>query len=141
MSDFKSVYHIYATTYLNNCPLSSHTLPLKLGCRTLASIHTMMLVLEHTIGCFFSGDILPPQATSLELPPDTVNGYGWKYITNALSLPEDSTDDICKNCISEYAVLIMHAQLMLELPYCTSSEQEFRIAVKVVQWCTQLKPR
>ena len=110
------------------------------GCKALASLHTMVVVIEHTINCFFSNDIAPPQSVTLELPADPVNGYGWKCITNSLCLPEDSTDEIYQSCISECAVLIIHAQLMQELPRCTSIAQEFRIATKVVQWCTQLKP-
>lgn len=110
------------------------------GCKALASLHTMVVVVEHTINCFFSNNLAAPQSMTLELPADPANGYGWKYITNSLCLPEDSTDEIYQNCISECAVLIIHAQLMQELPCCTSIAQEFRIAIKVVQWCTQLKP-
>jgi hypothetical protein len=100
----------------------------------------MVVVIEHTINCFFSNNLAAPQSATLELPADPANGYGWKYITNSLCLPEDSTDEIYQNCIGECAVLIMHAQLMQELPCCTSIAQELRIAIKVIQWCTQLKP-
>ena len=103
-------------------------------------MHTMVVMVEHTINSFFASNFMPPQSTTLELPPDLVNGYGWKFVTNALTLPVDSTDELYQNCISECAVLIIHAQLMQELPHCTSPAEEFRIAVKVVQWCTQLKP-
>ena len=61
-------------------------------------------------------------------------------MTNALTLPEDS-EDFTATCISECAVLILHASLLQQLPQCQRIQDELVIAARAVQWSTQFKPK
>ena len=118
----------------------THTHTPRIGCQTIVSHKHMTLVIEHSIESHFKA-ISKPDSNTLILPPDPAHGYGWKFITASLSLPGESAIEVCKACFEECAGLVLNAMLMQELPQCTSIAQEYRISVKVVQWCIQMKPK
>jgi len=99
----------------------------------------MTKVVEHAIECHFKA-VPKPEHAALQLPP-SVNGYGWHSVTTSLVMPEDSTEEFCQACIVECATLTLHAHLLQTLPNCTNLDQEFSVALRVVQWCSQIKPK
>ena len=112
---------------------------LLIGCRALAYLSCMASVVEHAIECHFKA-VAKPDSPNLELPSD-VSLYGWRGVTMAFAMPEASLEEFCQTAISNCAALTLHVHLLQLLPRCTSLEQEFAIAVRVVQWCTQMKPK
>ena len=109
------------------------------GCRSLASLPCMSKVVERAIECHFHA-MPKPDVALLELPQDH-NQYGWLGVTASMTVPENSMEEFFEICIGDCAALILNANLMQTLPQSTSLEQELRIAVKLVQWCTQMKPK
>ena len=105
----------------------------------MVDIQTLVRVLEKAIYVHFS--VLPaPTGKRLELSQDP-NGYGWHGVTSALALPQEKMEEVCQACLSECAGLVLNAHLLQALPQCSSLQQEFRVAAKTIQWCTQLKPK
>lgn len=109
------------------------------GCRALVSLPCMIKVVEHAIECHFQA-VPKPEHTTLQLPP-SVNSYGWHNVTACLVMPEESSEEMCQACISECATLTLHAYLLQTVPLSTSLDQEFGIALRVIQWCSQIKPK
>lgn len=99
----------------------------------------MSKVIERAIECHFQSQA-KPEGLSLELPR-AESQYGWLGVTDAVVLPENATEEFCEICIRDCAALTLHAHLLQMLPCCTSLEEEMRIALRVVQWCTQMKPK
>lgn len=116
---------------------SSHFL--YVACHTLVSIPLMVHLIEDTFGIYFSYQLAPTVST-LQLPYKE-DGYGWRYISGALNVPETAYKDFSLNCIQESACLALHSLLLQEFPRCNSIEQELTISGRVVQWCSQLKPK
>ena len=103
----------------------------------LVATPTMVYILEYTTAVYFSS--LPgPDTSTIPLPySNTV--YGWRPVTDALSLPESKVDDFVQWCLNTCAPLSLHTVLLQMLTRCTSIEQEYTIACKVVDWCTVMK--
>ena len=110
-----------------------------LGCHTIVSLSCMIKVVEHAIECHFKA-IAKPDTPNLQLPQD-INGYGWEGVTSSLVIPETSLEEFCQNCVGDCAALVLHTHLLQILPRCSSLRQEFDVAIRVVQWCTQMKPK
>ena len=116
-----------------------NTRPFIAACRSLIDIVAMVKVVEQALHAHFHA--LPtPAHDTLNLPQDVI-GYGWHSVTACLSLPQAKMDDICQSSIAEAASLLLHGHLLQSLPGCSTLLEEFRIAAKVTQWCTQMKPR
>lgn len=98
----------------------------------------MTKVVEHCIEYHFKA-LAKPESTSLELPRD-VNAYGWHAVTLALIMPEASLEEFYQTCVSDCAALTLHGHILQTLPQCTGHQQEFDIAARLVQWCSQMKP-
>ena len=109
------------------------------ACNVVADIPTLVKILEKCIETHFKA-ILVPTSKTLALPQDP-NGYGWHGITSNLSLPQSKAESVCRAALVECTGLVLHAHLLEALPQSTSLQQEFRIAIKAVQWVTQLKPK
>ena len=109
-----------------------------IGSHVLVAIPTMVSIVEHTIAVYFT--TLPaPETSSIPLPySETV--YGWSAVTNALSIPGTKVEEFVQWCLSRCAALSLHTHLLQLLTQCTSIEQEYSIACKVVEWCTLMKP-
>ena len=104
----------------------------------MVDITTLVKILEKAIQKHFG--VLPkPTSEKHELPQDP-NGYGWHGVTSYLALPPAKMDEVCHTCLAECAGLVLNGHLLQALPQCSSLQQEFRVAAKTVQWCTQLKP-
>ena len=98
-----------------------------------------MKIVEKAIKTHFSV-IVKPTSKQLSLPVDP-HGYGWHGVTSYLALPEPKMEVVCQTCIAECATLVLNGHLLQTLPQSSSLQQELRVAAKVVQWCTQLKPK
>ena len=108
------------------------------GSHVLVAIPTMVSVVEHTIAVYFT-TLHAPDTSSIPLPySETV--YGWSDVTNSLSIPGTKVDEFVQWCLNRCAPLSLHAHLLQLLTQCTSIEQEYSIACKVVEWCTLMKP-
>jgi hypothetical protein len=120
----------------------AHLLSLPLlsaACHSVVDIQTLIQILEKAMCVHFSV-LVAPTGKRLELPRDP-DGYGWHGVTSALSLPQAKMEEVCQTCLSECAGLVLNAHLLQALPLCSSLQQEFRVAAKCIQWCTQLKPK
>lgn len=95
--------------------------------------------MERAIECHFQSQ-MKPESSSLELP-QAESQYGWLGVTGAVMLPENSMEEFCEICVMDCAALTLHTHLLQMLLCCTSREEEMRIALRVVQWCTQMKPK
>ncbi len=99
----------------------------------------MCCVVEHAIEYHFQA-LTAPDSSTLELPQDALS-YGWHGVASSLVMPEASVEEFCQVAVGDCALLTLHAHILQWMPQSHSLEQEFGIAVKVVQWCTQLKPK
>ena len=96
-------------------------------------------VIENALIAHFKS--LPvPEHEAVQLP-SREDGYGWREVQAALSVPEAAQKELIEYCITECACLSLHVQLMQMFPLCTSIDQEYTIICDVVQWCTKLKPK
>ena len=77
----------------------------------------------------------------LQLQPDPVTGHGWKEPTDSLVLPQECLEMGEKSGVENAAILLLHSVLLRELPHCNSLDAEQKIATKIFQWCTVLKPK
>lgn len=68
------------------------------------------------------------------------NGYGWSTLSSCLSVPETAHQEFCSVCVQEFACLCLNTHLLHQLPQCTNMKQELDIVVKILQWCSSLKP-
>ena len=62
-------------------------------------------------------------------------------MTDSLVFPEEVSNTIVESSIADCAVLLLHAMVMKELLQCSTIEQEMQVVVKVLQWCTLVKPK
>ena len=119
--------------------LKRASLYVRIGCRSLVDITILVKISEKAIQTHFN--VLPkPSSEILDLKHDP-NGYGWHGVTTYLSLPQAKKEEVCQVCIAECAGLVLHGHLLQAIPQSTTLQQEYRIAAKIVQWCTQLKPK
>lgn len=102
---------------------------------------TLVKILEHAISAHFVAMETPKTMPDQVMLPRDALGYGWHGVTSHLSLLETTMEEVCRTALSECAGLVLHAHLLQTLPNCSSLEEEYRVAVKTVQWSTQLKPK
>ena len=110
-----------------------------IGCHSLASLAVMAKIVEHAMECYFR---VQPKllVESLRLPRDPAM-CGWQHVTTSLVLPETSLHEFLQICVSEFSVLVLHTHILQRLHSGRSAQQEMEVAVQVVQWCTQVKPK
>ena len=121
---FQSMKNVFKSTILlPSFPIGSHVLvaiPVLLSTPLQSTLHA-------------------PETSSIPLPySETV--YGWSAVTNVLSIPGTKVEEFVQWCLSRCAALSLHTHLLQLLTQCTSIEQEYSIACKVVEWCTLMKP-
>ena len=117
----------------------SYAYTLHAGCRSLASLVIMAKIVEHAIECHFRVQPRPPVDT-LRLSKDSAQ-YGWQRVAASLVLPDSSLHEFLQICVSEFSVLILHTYILQKLYSGRSPQQEMEVAIQVVQWCTQVKPK
>lgn len=110
------------------------------ACQTLVSFDSMTDVAERAMECHFKAVSAPPSQL-LNLPPDQTHGYGWKAAADSISLPEDVLGPVTEKAVSKCRILLLHCLLLKKLPQCGSLVEEKNFALKVLRWCSIMKPR
>ena len=117
---------------------------LSAACRSLAAMPHMVQLLETCIETHFTGMSLPsPEEVTgtdgvMLLPRE--NGYGWKPICDALTIPEMSEQEYIAASLEFGCCLTLFSKILLDLPNCRSLKEELLCARTLAGWCTGIKP-
>ena len=117
---------------------------LSASCRSLAAMSHMVQLVETCIETHFTGMSPPSQdeVTGTDgvmlLPRE--NGYGWKPICDALTIPEMSEQEYVSASLEFGCCLTLFSKILLDLPNCKSLEEELVRARTIAGWCSGIKP-
>ncbi len=100
----------------------------------------MARIIEHAIESHFSS-VATPSPHPLQLQPNPVTGYGWRDVADSLVVPKEVSRSLEEASVAECALLLLHSMLMRELPSCSSLGEEMKALLRIMQWCTAMKPK
>jgi hypothetical protein len=106
----------------------------------VVSFNIGVKIIEHAMECHFSTQTTPPPHP-LHLQPNQVTGYGWRDVTDSLVFPDDVIQSVVESSIADCAVLVLHSLLLKELPQCSSLAAEQKVMMRILHWCTAIKPQ
>ena len=105
--------------------------------RIVASIPTMVEIIEKSIESFFTALVKPSDLTA---SPEST-GFGWYSVTGAMVIPETIMAEFRSTCVEKCACLTLHAMLLQILPNCKNYAEEKQVLDTVINWCMQIKLR
>ena len=112
-----------------------HVLFPYLATRILASIPTMVDIIEKSIESFFTALARPSEMAA---PPEST-GFGWYNVTTAMLIPETIMAEFRSTCVEKCACLTLHAMLLQTLPNCMNYAEERKLLGTIIDWCIQIK--
>ena len=105
--------------------------------RIVASIPTMVEIIEKSIESFFTTLVKPSALTA----PAESSGFGWYSVTNAMVVSETILAEFRSTCVEKCACLTLHAMLLQTLPSCKNYADEKQLLSTIIDWCMQIKLR
>ena len=117
---------------------------LSASCRSLAAMSHMVQLVEICTETHFTGMSPPTQeevtGTDGVMLLAREDGYGWKPICDALTIPEMSEQEYISASLESGCCLTLFSKILLDLPNCKSLADELQTARAIAGWCTRVKP-
>lgn len=115
--------------------LAHCTISFNLATRILASIPTMVEIIEKSIESYFATTAKPDDMAT----PSESTGFGWYNVIDAMVVPDTILAEFHRTCVDKCACLALHALLLQTLPMCKNYAEEKKILGTIIDWCMQIK--